>query len=92
MSLNIGALAGDLYFNSVISAALEIVAKLVLFLVIDWRPIGRRLTLSGCLVLSSVFSLLRIATIIFGVIIRCNNTRRPVATKLLTIRSADIDL
>ena len=66
MSLNIGALAGDIFVNSALSAVVDIVAKLLVFVLVGIKVVGRRRTIIGSLCSAGIVSLLRIAMIEFG--------------------------
>src|SRR6218665_186751 len=44
LSLNTGALYGDIYLNTLISASLEVPAIIFCIVLIDWKFLGRKFT------------------------------------------------
>jgi len=66
LTLNIGALSGDIFINTFISGAVEVPANLLCIVASGWPRVGRRLT--GCLSMTGagLFSFLCIPCIIQG--------------------------
>ena len=64
--LNIGALAGDIFINIALSKVIEIITKVLVFVLIGLKGFGRRRTMIGFLCLAGIVSLLRVVMIELG--------------------------
>ena len=42
MALNVGYLPGDIYINTIVSAALEVPAIIICIILLDWKYLGRK--------------------------------------------------
>ena len=47
MALNVGYLPGDIYINTIVSAAMEIPAIIICIFLLDWKFLGRKGTAVG---------------------------------------------
>src|SRR6218665_165740 len=66
MSLNTGALSGDIFINTAISGAVEVPALVICALLLGWRVTGRRLSCSISFVGAGISSIICIPLILYG--------------------------
>ena len=66
LSLNTGALSGDIYTNTLISGAVEIPSLIICIFLLNWKICGRRLTSSGTFLVAGLSSIVTIPLIVCG--------------------------
>ena len=68
LSLNMADLSGNVFFNSILSGAVEIPANLLAIALLNWPVMGRRLTCSLTLLAAGLSSFICIPLILAGTV------------------------
>jgi OCT family organic cation transporter-like MFS transporter 4/5 len=66
LSLNTGALAGNIYTNTIVSAAMEVPSIIIIIFLLEVKVLGRRLNTSGSFLITGLACLICIPMTLLG--------------------------